>query len=643
MIEHRQQLSVRDVTIDDKFWSPRREVNRTETIEYQYQQLETSGTLANFRRASEDKADNHNGMWFQDSDAYKWIEAASYVLADREDSELEARVDEVINLIAAAQDEDGYLNTYFALEEPEKRWTNLNTMHELYCAGHLIEAAVALYRSTCKESLLDVATDFADHIDRTFGDEVDGIPGHQEIELALMRLADVTDKDRYRNLAAYFVDRRGHDDCFVREIANIEEIAGYDPNDEEGGIAGGARPVFFEDGEYDGSYAQDHAPLREQKAVEGHAVRAMYYFAGATDVAAAAGDDELLAHLETLWENMARKRMYVTGGIGSEHFGERFTRDYHLPNDTAYAETCAAIGSIFWNQRLFEATGKPRYHDLIELQLYNAMLVGVSLDGTQFFYNNTLESDGSHDREGWFECACCPPNIARLLASLEQYLYAIDADGLYVNQYVAGSATPTIAGSDVTVTQTTDYPWNGTIEINVDATPPMEFAVRLRIPGWCAEASVSVNNEPIDVDVEADEGQYVAIEREWDDDQITVEFAMPVEVLAAHPAVAADAGHVALRRGPMVYCLEGVDHDRPLHQYGIDPDTEFGATYREDLLDGAVTLDGEATVPAMDGWEGELYRPVDETERATVPIKAVPYYAWNNRKSGEMRVWINEA
>ncbi|WP_424000252.1 glycoside hydrolase family 127 protein [Haloarcula salina] len=640
MSEQRKPMSIGSVQIADDFWQQRREVNREQTIEYQYQQLQESGTLENFRRASAGEEGDHNGMWFQDSDAYKWIEAASYVLANHHDPELDGRVDSVIDLIATAQQADGYLNTYFALEEPEKRWTNLNMLHELYCAGHLIEAAVAHYRATGKESLLDVAIDFADHIDRTFGDEIEGVPGHQEIELALMELADVTGEPRYRDLAKYFVDLRGHDDRLAWEFENIEQIAGYDPDDSENGIAGQAETVFLEDGEYDGSYAQAHAPLREQEAVEGHSVRAMYYFAGATDIAAETGDDDLLQHLDLLWRNMTEKRMYVTGGIGSQHVGERFTTDYDLPNDTAYAETCAAIGSIFWNQRLFEETGAAKYADLIERQLYNAVLVGVSLDGTEFFYDNVLESDGEHDREGWFECACCPPNIARLLASLERYLYAVDDDGLYVNQYVSGTATPTVDGTKTTLTQTADFPWEGTVEIDVEASEPTEFAVRLRVPEWSSGASVSVNGDPIDVDADAG---YVTIERTWDDDRIEAEFEMDVQVLEAHPNVEADIGRVALQRGPLVYCLEGVDNERPLYHYEIDPETNFDVTHREGLLEGVVTLDGTATVPSKDDWDDELYRPADETDETTAPITAVPYFAWNNRGPNPMRVWIREA
>ena len=445
------------VEIDDDFWRPRIERNRKETIEYQYEQLETSGCLENFRRAAESKTGGFEGMWFADSDAYKWLEAASYVLATDDDADLVRRVDEVIDLVAAAQEDDGYLNTYFTLEAPDKRWTNLNMMHELYCAGHLIEAAVAHHRATGKRTLLDVALDAADHINDVFSDEVDGAPGHQEIELALVKLARVTGDDRYVDLTRYFVERRGREDCFEEEFENPEGRAGYDPDAEED-IIDSARDVFYENDEYDGQYAQAHVPLEDQDAVEGHAVRAMYFLTGVADIAAETGDDELLGHLERLWENMTTKRTYVTGGIGSGHHGERFTEDYDLPNDTAYAETCAAIGSIFWNQRLFELTGEAKYAHLIERTLYNGFLAGVSLDGTEFFYDNRLASDGDHTRQGWFDCACCPPNVARLFASLGRSLYATGDDRLSITQYVGSTATLEVDGNEVGVTQTTDFP-----------------------------------------------------------------------------------------------------------------------------------------------------------------------------------------
>ncbi|ELZ05910.1 glycoside hydrolase family 127 protein [Natrialba asiatica] len=660
-----------DVTIDDEFWNHWLETTRRGLLGHHYEQLEESGCLENFRRAADGAAGGFRGMWFADSDAYKWLEAASYVLASRDgsgsspdlapDSDLRRRIDDVIDLIAAAQAEDGYLNTYFALEEPEKRWTNLNMMHELYCAGHLIEAAVAHHRATGEQSLLSVATAFADHIDERFGDDIDGVPGHQGIELALVKLARTTGEGRYLDRARYFVERRGRDDRLARELERLEELGGYDP--EDGGVASDAREVFYEDGVYDGRYAQDHAPIREQESVEGHAVRAAYLFAGATDVAAETGDNALLDHLERLWESVAHRRMYVTGAIGSSAHGERFTEDYDLPNDTAYAETCAAIGSVFWNRRLFEFTGRARYADLIERTLYNAVLVGRSRDGTEFFYDNRLASDGNHHRQEWFECACCPPNIARVLAALGRYLYATGGESdercLYVNQYIGSSATATIGDTVVELDQTSGFPWNGEVTLDVEPATPTEFALRLRVPSWCEDVSIRVNGEAVPTALgDDDSGRngertddgYLVIEREWDGDRVEITFEVPVVPVRAHPAVAADAGRVALTRGPLVYCLEGVDHDRPPHQYRIetgiksDAETEssFDADYRDALLGGVVVVTAAATVPDLEEWDGKLYRPAAEPSRSLESVTAIPYYAWDNRAPGELRVWLRE-
>jgi len=355
MISPNSPIAVGDVTVDDEFWSPWIERNREVTVEYQYDQLEASGTLENFRRVADGQEGGFQGMWFQDSVAYKWLEAASYELAMADDPDpdpdLRERVDEVVELVAGAQREDGYLNTYFQLVEPSKRWTNLHLMHELYCGGHLIEAAVAHYRATGERSLLDVGIAFADHVDEVFGDEIEGVPGHEEIELALARLYHVTGQQRYLDLAQYFVDLRGHDDRLAWETAHVEEIGGHAYADLPGGrgdeLMDLAGNLFLEDGAYSGSYAQAHEPVREQETVEGHSVRAMYLFAAATDLAAETGDEALWDAMNRLWENMTTRRLYVTGGIGPEHDHEGFTEDYDLPNRTAYAETCAAIGSVF--------------------------------------------------------------------------------------------------------------------------------------------------------------------------------------------------------------------------------------------------------------------------------------------------------
>ncbi|WP_436926172.1 glycoside hydrolase family 127 protein [Halosimplex amylolyticum] len=636
MTSSQYSVAIGDVAISDEFWSQWVSRNRDVTIEYQYDQLEASGTLENFRRVIDGSEGGFRGMWFQDSDAYKWLEAASYELAKADDPELRERVNEVIDLIAEAQEEDGYLNTYFQLVEPGRKWTNLHMLHELYCAGHLFEAAVAHYDATGEESLLDVATAFADHIDDVFGDEIDGVPGHEGIELALVKLYRVTDEERYLDLAAYFVDLRGHDDRLAWELDHLDEIAGgaFDSDDWDGSIHDGSRTVFLDDdGEYDGSYAQDHAPIRDQSAVDGHSVRAMYLYSGVTDLVAERGDDDLRDALDRLWTNMTTKQMYLTGGIGPEHEHEGFTEDYDLPNETAYAETCAAIGSIFWNQRMSELTGEAKYADLIERTLYNGFLAGVGLDGKHFFYVNPLASSGDHHRKGWFTCACCPPNAARLLASLGQYLYSTSGDELYVNQYVGSRLETTVGDTDVTLDQSSDLPWSGdvTIEVDADGSVPLN----LRIPSWCPDATVTVDGEAVD----HDDSGYVRLDREWDGETVELQLAQDVTVMAAHPAVESDAGRVAVERGPLVYAAEAVDNDRPLHQYAVPTDADAAVDHETDLLGGVTTLETDATVPALDDWEGELYRPADETETVETGLELVPYYAWDNRDPGSMQVW----
>lgn len=656
MVSPQSSIDLADVSIDDEFWSPWIERNREVTIEYQYEQLEESGTLENFRRARDGESDGFQGMWFQDSDAYKWLEGASYELAKRDDPDLYERVSEVIDLVAAAQCEDGYLNTYFQVVEPEKKWTNLHLMHELYCAGHLIEAAVAHYQATGDRSLLDVGIGFADHIDDVFGDELDGVPGHEEIELALIRLYHVTGKERYLERAEYFVDLRGHDDRLGWEATHLDEIGGHAYADLPGGrgddLMDVAGNLFLKDSEYDGSYAQAHEPVCEQDTVEGHSVRAMYLLAAVADLIAETGDEELWAATERLWENMTSKRMYVTGGIGPEHAHEGFTEDYDLPNETAYAETCAAIGSVFWNQRLLEYTGKAKYADLIEETLYNAFLAGVGLEGRQFFYVNPLASSGDHHRKGWFTCACCPPNAARLFASLGAYLYSERDGELYIDQYVGSTLSTTVGGVNVDLEQESALPWDGeiTLEIEADGSVP----VNLRIPDWADGATVTVDDVPVsdgnassDVECRESSGEsvdhggagFVRVERDWNGETIEVRLDQTVELLAAHPDVEADAGRVAVARPPLVYCAEAVDNDRPLHQYAVPEGADAAATHREDLLDGVVVVETEATVPDYDGWERRLYRPIERTGTEFDRLEFVPYYAWDNREAGAMQVW----
>lgn len=635
MVSLPTSIDVADVAVDDDFWSPWVERNREVTLEYQYEQLEASGTLENFRRAATGEEAGFRGMWFQDSDAYKWLEGASYELAKGDDADLCERVDEVIGLVADAQRDDGYVNTYFQLVEPGNRWTNLNMMHELYCGGHLIEAAVAHYRATGERSLLDIGISFADHVDDVFGEEIDGVPGHEGIELALVKLYRVTGDERYLERARYFVDLRGHDDRLAWEFDHLDEIAGNvrDAGVWDDSIAEGAKNVFFEDGEYDGSYAQAHAPLRDQETVEGHSVRAMYLFAAATDLAAESDDGDLWAAMERLWENMTTKRLYVTGGIGPEHEHEGFTEDYDLPNETAYAETCAAIGSILWNQRLLKYTGEAIYADFIEKTLYNAMLAGVGLDGERFFYVNPLASSGDHHRKGWFTCACCPPNAARLLASLGRYLYSKRDGELYVNQYVGSTLSTVVDGVTVELDQESALPWGGEVTIDIETTGALP--VNVRIPDWCDGATVAVDGET----VEYDGAGFVRLDREWNGETIEIELDQSVDLVAAHPKVEADIGRVAVVRPPLVYCAEEVDNDHPLHQYAIPSDADMTVDHRPDLLNGITVVETEAEVPDLEGWEGTLYRPIEETDTEFGHLELVPYYAWDNRKAGAMRVW----
>jgi DUF1680 family protein len=636
-------VSIDAVEIDDEFWNSWLETNRETTIEHQYDQLETGGCLNNFRRVRDGEEEGFEGPMFIDSDAYKWLESASYVLASHDDPELDRRVEEVVSLLGDAQAEDGYLHTYFQLVEPEERWTNLNIMHELYCAGHLIEAAVAHHRATGRETLLDVARRFADHIDDHFGpNDNQGVPGHEEIELALVKLYRVTDERRYLDLARFFIEGRGRDPSpLAAELERIDNVGGNEF--ELGGVDAStvSRNHFLdENGDYDGSYAQDHASVREQETVEGHAVRAMYYYTGAAMLLEATDDDfELFAALERLWRNMTSRRMYVTGGIGSEHDHEGFTEDYDLPNRTAYAETCAAVGSIFWNQAMFELTGEARYPELIERTLYNGFLVGVSTDGTRFFYVNPLESRGDHHRKEWFYVACCPPNASRLLASLGRYLYCVSEDALYVNQYVGSEAHATVGDVAVSLNQESEFPWTGEATVTLSVEEQATFELALRVPEWADHVSVRVDGDEHPADAEKG---YVRIEREWRGDHaVEVSFPMAVERLIAHPEVRNDAGRVALRRGPVVYAVEEADNPVPPHHIVLSETDSVVAVHRPDLLGGITTLEGEATV-IDDDWDDDLYRSIDAEPTRRADVTAIPYYAWDNRDPGEMRVWLRE-
>jgi uncharacterized protein len=629
------------VAIDDAFWAPRLRVNRERTIPHVYRQLKQTGRIDAFHPEWDPPPEirarqgwGGSTVMFWDSDVAKWIEAAAYSLASHPDPRLDALLDEVIALVASAQGEDGYLNTWFRTIDPDGRWTNLRDWHELYCAGHLIEAAVAHYDATGKRTLLDVMRRYADYIGQVFGPgegQRRGYCGHPEIELALVRLAEATHsagsgqagETHYLDLARFFVDERGRRPHYYDQEARErgEDLARYHHRTYE--------------------YNQAHAPVREQTQVVGHAVRAVYLYSAMADLAMAGGDTTLLEACERLWRHLASTRTYVMGGIGTSRHNEGFTQDYDLPNESAYAETCAAIGLVFWAERMLQNRLDRRYADVLELALYNAVLSGVSLDGERFFYDNPLASEGNHHRAEWFLCPCCPPNLARILASLGRYVYSQSEDEAVVHLYVAGTATLDLGGQRVTLRQQTNYPWDGDAAITVETGTPARFAVRLRLPGWCHAPQVTVNGEPVDTAALTEDG-YLRLEREWRaGDRVELSLPMPVERVYAHPAVKADIGRVALRRGPIVYCLEQTDHAAPLARIQLPVDAALTARAAPDVLGGVVLVEGIAAALDDAGWNEELYRTTPPAPKET-PLRAIPYFAWDNRAPGAMLVWLPE-
>jgi DUF1680 family protein len=600
------------VRIQDSFWAPRQETNRVASIPVNLAMLEKSGNVRNLELAAEHAFTGFTGPVFMDSDIYKAVEAASYSLATHPDPELEGKLETIIDKVARAQQLDGYLDTYFIVKEPTKRWTNLRDWHELYCAGHLIEAAVAHYQATSKRTLLNVAIKLADHIDSVFGPgKRMGYPGHPEIELALVKLWRVTGEQRYFNLARFFIENRG------RKYFAEEHHESLD--------------------HYDGTYWQDDVPIYQHRNIKGHAVRAAYLLSGATDVAAETGDPALLTMINRVWRNTTQKNLYLTGGIGPSASNEGFTSDYDLPNLTAYQETCASVALAQWNHRLTLLYGDARYADVFERSLYNGVLAGVSLEGTRFFYVNPLESLGHHHRSPWFGCACCPPNAARTIASLGGYAYAVSDDTLWVNLYIQGSAAATVAGQKLALDVATDYPWDGKVVLKPQLEKPSRFELRLRVPGWCHGAKVSVNGE--DIPSPQLERGYLVLARSWQTgDTVQLDLPMPVERIAANPNVKGDAHQLAIQRGPLVYCVEACDLQQPLASLYLPADAELRAHKEPGLLGGVVAVEGMAEVASDQDWSGALYQATPTAKRSA--IKAIPYYAWDNRKAGAMKVWL---
>ncbi|SFB89725.1 glycoside hydrolase family 127 protein [Spirosoma endophyticum] len=622
LVQRFEPVGFSQVTITDHFWKPKMDKVATATLRACIVQTEEkTGRIRNFEKVARHKNEKHEGIYYDDSDVYKAIEAMAYSLKNHPDAAIQQKTDEWIDKIAAAQLPDGYLNTYYTLTGLDKRWTDMER-HEDYCAGHLIEAAVAYYNTTGKRKLLDVAIRFADHIDSTF--RVKNRPwvsGHQEIELALMRLYHLTNQDRYLKLADWFLAQRGH---------------GY-----------GKGKIWDE--WKNPKYCQDDVPVKDQKEITGHAVRAMYQYTGAADVAAATNDQGYMNAMRTVWEDVVFRNMYLTGGIGSSGHNEGFTEDYDLPNESAYCETCASVGMVFWNQRMNTLTGESKYIDVLERSLYNGALDGLSLSGDRFFYGNPLSSAGNYGRSEWFGTACCPSNIARLVASLGDYIYGRSEEGIWVNLFVASNTTFTMGKTPVPVQMETNYPWEGAVKITTNPAKPVEYALHIRMPGWAqnvpapgnlyryvdsrsaAKIEVLLNGKPVTYQ---EEKGYAVIHRKWKKgDVVEVRLPMDVRQVASRKEVKADQDRVALQRGPLVYCVEGADNEGKAWNMLVPDNATFATQSYQVLDEPVVSIKANVSVaePAPDGLTVQM-KPRT--------IVAIPYYAWANRGKSPMQVWL---
>lgn len=621
MVRRFEPVGFSQVTITDNFWKPKLDKVATATLQACITQTEQkTGRIRNFEKVARKQGEKHEGIYYDDSDVYKAIEAMAYSLKNHPDAATQQKADEWIDKIAAAQLPDGYLNTYYTLTGLDKRWTDMER-HEDYCAGHLIEAAVAYYNTTGKRKLLDVAIRFADHIDDTF--RVKNRPwvsGHQEIELALMRLYHLTKQDRYLKLADWFLDQRGR---------------GY-----------GKGKIWDE--WKNPKYCQDDVPVKQQKEITGHAVRAMYQYTGAADVASVTNDPGYMNAMTTVWEDVVHRNMYLTGGIGSSGHNEGFTDDFDLPNSSAYCETCASVGMVFWNQRMNLLTGESKYIDVLERSLYNGALDGLSLSGDRFFYGNPLSSAGNYGRSEWFGTACCPSNIARLVASLGDYVYGRSENGVWVNLFVASNTTFKFGKTDVPLQLDTNYPWDGDVKISVNPAKKVAYALHVRLPGWAddvpvpgklyeftntskAKIEVLLNGKPATYQIQKG---YAVIDRTWQKgDVVEVKLPMDVRQVAARSEVKADQDRIALQRGPLVYCVEGVDNSDKVWNLLVPAQPTFETKQHQVLDEPVVAIQANLSVveAAPDGLS-------IQTKPQT--ITAIPYYTWANRGKSTMQVWL---
>jgi len=609
-----REVPFTQVRITSGFWAERQTINAERTVWANFEQCEKTGRIANFELAAaklqgdDIKPDQFNGYFFNDSDVYKAIEGASYILAMAPNRTLEAYLDELIARIAAAQQPDGYLNTYYTIVEGlDKRFTDLKNKHEVYCAGHLIEAGIAHEQATDKQTLLDVAVKYADLLDATFGPgKRHDVCGHPEIELALIKLAKATGQDKYLKLAEFFVDQHGK-----------TGLEGHEPY---------------------GDYYQDLTPVRDMEQVAGHAVRAMYLNCAATDLAAITGDKGYAEAMDRVWDDLTLKKMYITGGIGSNPNIEGFGAPYDLPNQSAYAETCAGIGLAMWGHRMNLLHADAKYVDVMERVLYNGIASGVSLKGDSFFYDNPLESDGNHHRPDWYACACCPPNILRLVASLGSYIYAQTDDTLFVNLFVDSEADITLKGKKVHVTVRTDYPWTNAVALTLTPESPLQLAVRVRAPDWCSRIDYLVGDQGL---VAKPKDGYFIIPMTWHGNTVEINFAMPIERIRAHPMLAPDRGRVALQRGPIVYAVEKAGNFADPSRLVLPLNAALTAKFDPDLLGGVTAIVGRGLAAPKTDWSDTLYSPGAKPDE--VDFTAIPYCVWDNRTPGPMTVWLPES
>ena len=683
-------LDLKSLKITDSFWKKEMELVRKEVIPYQWEALNDrvkdaapSYCMRNFKIAGKMNQEKHRlgkayeepkytfrgfealpedpehledkfyGFVFQDSDFSKWIEAVAYSLTQYPDPELEKIADGAIDIVCAAQQDDGYLDTYYIINGKDKIFTNLKDNHELYCFGHLTEGAVAYYQATGKDKLLKAAERFADYIANYFGEEegkCKGYPGHEIAEMALVRLYEVTGEERYLQLSEFFINERGTLPYYFDIEQNL-------------------KLTEKEKNELRYQYHQAHLPVRQQDEAVGHAVRAVYLYSGMADIARITGDESLYKACETLWDNITNQKMYVTGGIGGTHIGEAFSFPFDLPNDTAYAETCASIGLVFFARRMLEITPKAKYADVMERALYNGILSGMALDGKSFFYVNPLEvnPESCHKderkfhvkpvRQKWFGCACCPPNIARLLSSIGSYAYTENEDTLFVHLYMGSILTKKIKDQDVDVQIQSGFPWNGKLKITVRAKGT-DFKLALRVPGWCDSFTLQYDGQTLhgltDKDADASVVDFKRIERKdgylyisgfnQEEETITLDFPMEPQWIVANPAVREDAGKVALQRGPIVYCLEERDNGADLHLLSVDPTKQpvpFNMKIQEEEVI-ALKAQGQRVIQDSsdpDGGQSALYAEYYVPEKESIELVYVPYYTWANRGENEMQVW----